>query len=107
MIIVTNGFDEMQATKMTSGGILPYFKKIVTSQRAGGGKPSKKIFDFALNESGFTHDSAIMVGDNLHTDIGGARQAGIDTVYLNPTSEPHTEKVTFEIKRLDELQSIL
>ncbi|CAN5461660.1 YjjG family noncanonical pyrimidine nucleotidase [soil metagenome] len=107
MIIITNGFDEMQGTKLSSGGIHHYFKTIVTSQRAGDKKPSKKIFDFALEEAGFLHDDAIMIGDNLQTDIGGARGAGIDTVYFNPTGQPHAEKVTFEIRSLHELRTLL
>jgi YjjG family noncanonical pyrimidine nucleotidase len=107
LIIITNGFDEMQGTKMTSGGIHHYFKTIVTSQRAGGKKPSKKIFDFALEEAGYAPNTAIMIGDNLLTDIVGARTAGIDTVYFNPTGIPHTEKVTFEIKSLVELRTLL
>ncbi len=107
MIIITNGFDEMQGTKLSSGGIRHYFKNIVTSQRAGDKKPSRKIFDFALEEAGQRHKTAIMVGDNLGTDIAGARSAGIDTVYFNPTGLPHTEKVTFEIKSLHELRTLL
>ena len=107
MVIVTNGFDEMQATKMRSGGIHHYFKTIVTSQRAGDKKPSKKIFDFTLDEAGHTHDSVIMIGDNLQTDILGARMAGIDTVYFNPGGKSHEEKVTHEIRSLKELLGIL
>ncbi|CAN5144944.1 YjjG family noncanonical pyrimidine nucleotidase [soil metagenome] len=107
IVIVTNGFDEMQETKMRSGGINHYFKSIVTSQRAGDKKPSKKIFDFTLEEAGHAHDSAIMIGDNLQTDIVGARMAGIDTVYFNPSGKPHAEVLTHEIKSLKELLLIL
>jgi putative hydrolase of the HAD superfamily len=107
MVIVTNGFDELQASKMNSSGILHYFKHIVTSQRAGDKKPSKTIFDFALDEAGHPHASSIMIGDNLQTDIAGARMAGVDSVYFNPHGLPHSEPVTFEIKSLLELQTIL
>lgn len=107
MVIVTNGFNEMQQTKMHSSGINHYFKSIVTSQRAGDKKPSKQIFDFTLEEAGHAHNSVIMIGDNLQTDIVGARMAGIDTVYFNPNSKPHSEEVTHEIKSLKELQVFL
>jgi HAD superfamily hydrolase (TIGR01549 family) len=106
-VIVTNGFDEIQGTKLSSGGIRHHFKNIVTSQRAGKKKPSKEIFLFALDEAGYTCGDAIMIGDNLQTDIGGARGAGIDTVYFNPTGKPHQELVTHEIKLLKELITIL
>jgi len=48
-----------------------------------------------------------MIGDNLLTDIAGARNAGIDSVFFNPYQTPHSEKVTFEIRALTELQSIV
>lgn len=107
MVIVTNGFDELQATKMSSSGILHHFKNIVTSQRAGNKKPSKEIFEFALNEAGHYPDGAVMIGDNLQTDMAGARSAGIDTIYFNPAGQEHGEKVTFEIKSLAELRELL
>ena len=107
MVIVTNGFDEMQATKLSSSGIQNYFKSIVTSQRAGNKKPSKEIFDFALNEAGHSPEDAVMIGDNLLTDIVGARKAGLDTVYFNPTKKVHKESVTYEISSLNELRTLL
>ena len=107
MTIVTNGFDEIQATKLSSAGIHHYFKTIVTSQRAGNKKPSAKIFEFALLESGHVPENAIMIGDNLQTDIAGARAAGVDSVFFNPNKDLHREMVTFEIQSLKELRAIL
>lgn len=107
MTVVTNGFDEIQSGKMSSAGIGHYFKNVVTSQRAGSRKPSKEIFEFALAEAGHTVEKAIMVGDNLLTDIAGAKAAGIDTVYFNPSAQPHEVTVTFEIRRLLELRQLL
>jgi FMN phosphatase YigB (HAD superfamily) len=44
-----------------------------------------------------------MVGDNLITDIGGARKASIATVFFNPDRIRHEEKVSMEINNLGEL----
>ncbi len=107
MIIITNGFDEIQATKLSSAGIHGYFKNIVTSQRAGSKKPSKEIFEFALEEAGHHSVDSVMIGDNLQTDMAGARAAGIDTIYFNPAARQHAERVTFEIRALLELQTML
>jgi len=107
MTIVTNGFDEIQSIKMESSGISPYFKSVVTSARAGHKKPAKEIFEFAVQESGFDSASTLMIGDNLLTDIGGARNAQLDTVYFNPNKIPHQEKTEFEISDLKELLNIL
>jgi putative hydrolase of the HAD superfamily len=107
MVIVTNGFDELQAKKMNSAGIKNYFKHVITSQRAGNRKPSREIFDFALAESGFNPSEAVMIGDNLLTDIVGARTAGLDTIYFNPSGNSHDEPVTHEISSLSELRTLL
>lgn len=107
LIIVTNGFEEIQSTKMASGGITHYFKSVITSARAGHKKPAREIFDFALQENGFKAHEAIMIGDNLLTDIAGARNATVDTVLFNPQKISHQETTTYEIHDLLELKGIL
>jgi len=107
LYVITNGFEEIQSTKMQSSGITDYFKGVVTSARAGCKKPEKEIFEFALRENGFACSDTIMIGDNLLTDIAGARNARVDTVYYNPYKTPHEELVTYEISSLRELTAIL
>ncbi|MCW5911115.1 MAG: YjjG family noncanonical pyrimidine nucleotidase [Cyclobacteriaceae bacterium] len=107
MTIITNGFEEIQGTKLASSGITHYFKSVVTSARAGHKKPAREIFDFALAENGFAHHEAVMIGDNLHTDMGGARNAHVDTIYYNPEQISHDETVTYEIHDLKQLCAIL
>lgn len=118
LYLVTNGFTETQTTKARSGGIQDYFQSIVTSELAGHKKPAKEIFDYVLQLGGFNHHDAIMIGDNLLTDITGAADSGIDTVHFNPNS-PHApaegghataefeSKITYKISKLAELKSIL
>jgi putative hydrolase of the HAD superfamily len=107
LYIITNGFEEIQSTKMESSGITNYFKGVVTSTRAGWKKPQKEIFEFALRENGFACSETIMIGDNLLTDIAGARNASVDAVYYNPYQLPHYEPVTYEISSLKQLTTIL
>jgi putative hydrolase of the HAD superfamily len=83
MVIVTNGFDDVQATKLQCSGIIGYFKGVVTSARAGYKKPAKEIFEFALQENNALAQDAVMIGDNLHTDIAGAVNANIDAVHFD------------------------
>lgn len=107
MVIITNGFDEIQSTKLSSSGIDHYFKSVVTSARAGHKKPAKEIFEFALNENNISPGDAIMIGDNLLTDIAGAVNANIDTVFFNPGNIQHQTEVSYEIKTLTELMNFL
>jgi putative hydrolase of the HAD superfamily len=107
LTIVTNGFEEIQNLKMTSGNLHQYFKHIITSQKAGYRKPSAEIFHYALKVNGVNNTEAIMIGDNLVTDIGGAKNASIDAVLFNPDSFQHDVEVHYEIRRLHELKQIL
>ena len=107
LAVITNGFEEIQHMKLTAGNLHPYFDHIITSQKAGYKKPSREIFDCALQLNGITNMEAVMVGDNLITDIGGARNASIDAVFFNSEEVVHNESLHFEIRSLDELRTIL
>jgi YjjG family noncanonical pyrimidine nucleotidase len=105
--LITNGFEEIQNIKLASGKIAHYFDHIITSQKAGSKKPAREIFDYALGLHGHGSQHAIMVGDNLLTDIAGAKNAELDAIFLNPKKQLHTEVVTHEISNLSELHSLL
>ncbi len=107
MYIITNGFAEIQSIKLSSSKIDQYFKRVITSEEAQHKKPSKEIFEYALRENGFKAHETIMIGDNLTTDIQGAKNASIDTVYYNPHKEKHGQEVNYEITSLKELCGLL
>ncbi len=105
--IITNGFDDVQHQKLYSAGIHHYFDQIITSDKSGSRKPQRSIFEYALAAAGASEECSIMIGDNLGTDIIGAREASIDQVYFNASRSKHSEPVTYEIQHLAELRNIL
>lgn len=105
--IITNGFPEVQHHKITNGGLLHYFDIIITSEGCGYSKPDPRIYSHALKKSGSKKEEALMIGDDLQVDIVGAREAGWDQVFFNPSKGPHGEKVTYEISELHELKKIV
>jgi putative hydrolase of the HAD superfamily len=105
--IITNGFEESQHTKLKHSNLKKYFKEIITSEKAGFKKPDKRIFEYSLEITGSKKHEAIMIGDNLTTDIIGARGAGIDQVFFNTEKIKHTEKVSREIHSLKQLTEFL
>jgi YjjG family noncanonical pyrimidine nucleotidase len=107
LAVITNGFEEIQHQKLAAGSLRPYFDHVITSQKAGFKKPSREIFDCALQLNGVTNIEAVMVGDNLITDIGGAKNASIDAVFFNTEEIVHNESLHFEIRSLEELRAIL
>lgn len=48
------------------------------------GKPSRKGFLRALEETGIPAENTIMVGDQIFTDILGANRAGVTSVLVKP-----------------------
>jgi YjjG family noncanonical pyrimidine nucleotidase len=105
--IITNGFEEIQGIKLASGNITHYFDHIITSQKAGYKKPAKEIFSYALALNNHRPHEAIMIGDNLLTDMAGAKNASVDNVFYNPDRTSHSEMVTYEITTLLDLQKLL
>lgn len=105
--IITNGFVEVQDIKVEYSGLAKYFENVFISERVGYKKPDKGMFLHALEVAGTTADRALMIGDNMQTDIIGARLAGIDQVFFNPTNNRVTEQPTYHIKELKELLSFL
>jgi len=107
MHIITNGFEEVQAIKMKHSGLDEYFDKIITSEKAGHKKPNGGIYQYALKHTSSILDDSVMIGDNLKTDIKGARMFGMDQIYFNPHGLAHDDQVTLEIEKLSELNLIL
>ncbi len=105
--ILTNGFDDVQYIKLEKSKLRPYFKTIVTSDGAGYKKPMASIFKFAINKAEARKEESIMIGDNLQTDMMGARNFGMDHIYYNPLKTKHQAHVTHEISCLSDLNKIL
>lgn len=106
MHIITNGFNDVQTTKLQKSGLVDYFDQVITSESCGAKKPSTRIFEYALEKAGAARHECIMIGDNLDTDIQGAINTDIDQVYFNPACKPHQHKVTLEINCLSHLTSL-
>ena len=105
--IITNGFEEIQGTKLKSGGISHFFDKVITSGMAGSQKPEREIFDYSLAQAKAAATESLMIGDNPISDIHGAYLAGIDQVFYNPDGLDCPITPTLEIKSLKELLKYL
>ena len=60
-----------------------YFSTVILSEDAGANKPRKEFFDYAFAKTGAKRETTIMIGDHYDTDIAGAINAGMDTIYFN------------------------
>ena len=83
--IITNGTVEAQKNKIKNLKIAHNFDFIIFARKWGVDyeKPHPKSFDEALNLSDCLRSEAIFIGDNINTDIVGAKNSEIDYLYLN------------------------
>lgn len=111
MFIITNGFKEVQNKKLVSSGIDRYFSKIFISEDVKSPKPSNEIFEYAIKSSNAKKTKSLMIGDDWETDIMGAVNFGIDSVFLlkNPDDKERYETAQniYCITSLYELLKIL
>ncbi len=105
--IITNGFEEVQQTKLDLGNLRQYFTQIITSEEAGVKKPEKGIFEYAFHRTGAHPEESMMIGDDLAVDIDGAKAVGMDHIFVNHYHEPHNDEVSFEVFSLKEIEGIL
>ena len=105
--LITNGFEEVQDTKLTLSGMKPYFETLTVSEEVGVKKPNPEIFQYALRKAHATAEESLMIGDEMDVDIDGARAAEIDTVLFNPRGEKIEGTRTFEVRNLLEIKQIL
>ena len=59
---------------------------IVTSEDARSYKPRTEIYNLALSEAGLNSNEVVHIGDSLTSDVKGAEDAGINTIWLNRTN---------------------
>lgn len=104
--LITNGFQKTQFTKLRVSKLDSFFTTVTTSEEAKVLKPDPRMFHFALGEAGVSVEKSIYVGDHIEVDMKGAREAGLDRVFYNPSRAHHEEDVTFEIHCLSEMQKL-
>lgn len=110
LAIITNGFKEVQISRIENSPLSEMFECLIISEEAGFQKPKKEIFDYAFSKLQITNkDKVLIVGDSLTSDIRGGMNYGIDTCWFNPYHKENNTDTspTYEISELIELINIL
>ena len=110
LFICSNGSASVQAGRIKSAGISPYFERIFVSENMGCNKPSREYYELCFKEiPEFDRARAIMVGDSLTSDILGGVNAGIKTCWYNPKGKTNPGKIfpDYEINDLAQLGALL
>lgn len=107
--VLSNGFQEVQLRKLRSSGIEHYIHYLVLSDDCGITKPLPGIFEYALERTGATAETTVMIGDNYDADVQGAKNAGWHTILFNikgfdKDAVPDADVV---VETLEEIKTIL
>ena len=88
-------------------GLAPYLDFAVTSIEVGAEKPHPPIFLAALEKAGAAPHEAVHVGDQLTSDVEGARGVGINPVLLDRDGNHTAIKGCPRIESLVELPELV
>ena len=82
LVVVSNANGRMRAA-LDRVGIGPHVDLVIDSHEEGVEKPDPRIFLNALARAGARPETTLHVGDLFHTDVVGARGAGLRAVLLD------------------------
>ncbi len=100
--IVTNGIDAVQQNRLKLSRVIDFADGVFISEKVGYNKPDKRIFFSALKTLGVENNKKVLVvGDNLHSDIKGGINAGLDTCWVNFSGEENPTNIQPTYTALD------
>ncbi len=83
LALVTDAQSAYARGELHQVGLLEYFDPIVVSGDHGFRKPDRRLFQLALDGLGTPAERTLFVGNDMHRDIFGAREAGMPTVMFD------------------------
>ena len=109
--IASNGATINAKGRIASTGLDRYIDGIFISEDMGVTKPAAEFFDICLERIGEPRASCIMIGDSLSSDMLGAKNASLDSVWFMPSGDTGKAMKEYGINycasSFDELYSVL
>jgi N-acylneuraminate-9-phosphatase len=82
LVVITNGPEYSQIPKVETINLAEHVDHIIIGGQEPEQKPARSIFEKALGLAGCEAHEAIHVGDSLATDITGAHNSGITSLWI-------------------------
>lgn len=109
--IVSNGATINAEGRIKSTGLDKYLEKVYVSEWMGVTKPDKEFFDMVLEGVGEPKETCIVIGDSLSSDMLGAKNAALTSVWFMPSGDVEEAMKTYDIdycaSSFDELLQVL
>ncbi|MEO1324980.1 MAG: HAD family hydrolase [Pseudomonadota bacterium] len=101
---LTNGNTDPAVTSLAG-----LFEATIFAETYGYKKPDKRIFELMLSSLGIEDATSVLhVGDSLITDVQGANEAGLKSVWFNPQGKSNRINISpsYEVTSLEQLLDI-
>lgn len=106
--LVTNGLARVQHSRFESSVLAPYIAGLVISEEVGASKPDPAMVHVALNMAGVRPEEAVLLGDSITADIPAARNAGVDSIFINHEGKvPENHGADYAVTGLAAAQRII
>ena len=90
--LLSNAQRVFTAFELEELGLSPYFDGIYISSDYGCRKPDIRFFRALIEEQQLDIENCLMIGNDLATDIAGARNAGLATLYMHTNLTPPDQR---------------
>ena len=90
--LLSNAQRVFTAFELNHLGLAPYFDGIYLSSDFGCRKPDIRFFSALLEEQKLDKRNCLMIGNDLDTDIAGAKNAGLATLYMHTNLTPPDQR---------------
>ena len=111
MISIRHGATVNARGRIASTGLGRYIDGLFVSEDMGVAKPSEAYFDMCLQQIGEPKESCIVIGDSLSSDMLGAKNASLCSVWFMPAGDVDGAVRAFDIdfcaSSFDELYEVL
>ena len=88
IFLITNGTPAAQYGRLESLGLRGIFDGIFVSDEVGYATPDRRFFEYVLENAGIAREDCAVIGDSLTSDVAGAANAGIVSVWYDPQGKP-------------------
>ena len=109
--IASNGATVNAMGRIASTGLDQYLDDVFISEDLGVAKPDPVFFDICLERIGEPRSLCIMIGDSLSSDMLGAQNASMDSVWFMPSGNVEEAMTRYDINycaaSFDELYDVL
>ena len=107
LYIITNGIAATQRPRFEKAGLNRFFTDVFISEDIGCDKPDRRFFETVFSRiEAFVPTESVVAGDSLSSDIQGANNAGVDSIWFNPHGLPLTgsARPTYTVTSFEQLR---